>query len=55
MGLGGAFTEAAAFNFYKLSERQKRAVLRAYFAQPDEGGHGYAIGRNRPTPLSVSL
>ena len=46
IGIGGAFTEAAAFNWHKLSEPQQRAVMRAYFAPAGEGGHAYAIGRH---------
>ena len=46
LGIGGAFTEAAAFNWHKLSEPQQRAVMRAYFAPAGEGGHAYAIGRH---------
>jgi glucosylceramidase len=42
-GFGGAFTEAAATTWLKLSERQREALLRAYF-DPAQG-HGYTLCR----------
>jgi len=42
-GFGGAFTEAAAHNWLKLSPPQREAVLRAYF--DPETGHGYTLCR----------
>jgi glucosylceramidase len=48
-GFGGAFTEAAALNFFSLSDSDQEMVLDAYFGSPfDEsgsGGHGYQLGR----------
>ena len=45
LGFGGAFTEASAINWRKLSEADQAEVIRLYFAPPEEGGHGYTIGR----------
>lgn len=42
-GFGGAFTEAAAHSWLKLSPPQREAVLKAYF-DPVEG-HGYTFCR----------
>jgi glucosylceramidase len=42
-GFGGAFTEAAATTWLKLSEGQREALLRGYF-DPREG-HGYTLCR----------
>lgn len=44
-GFGGAFTEAAAVNWLGLSGAQRKSALRAYFAEPAEGGHGYSLCR----------
>ena len=44
-GFGGAFTEAAAVNWQSLSAPQRDAALRAYFASPEQGGHGYTLCR----------
>ena len=43
LGFGGAFTEAAAITWLKLSPARREEVLRAYFADGD--GHGYAMCR----------
>lgn len=45
LGMGGAFTESAALNWQALSEGARDRVLRAYFAPPADGGHGYNLGR----------
>lgn len=45
LGFGGAFTEAAAINFASLSGSDQEEVLNAYFAPPEQGGHGYTVGR----------
>ena len=42
-GFGGAFTEAAAVTWLKLSETQRDSVLRAYFDRST--GHGYSFCR----------
>jgi glucosylceramidase len=43
LGFGGAFTEAAATTWLKLSPPQREALLRAYF-HPTQG-HGYTLCR----------
>lgn len=43
LGFGGAFTEAAAFNFSKLSKQQQSKVIGLYF-DPSEGLR-YSLGR----------
>jgi glucosylceramidase len=43
VGIGGAFTDAAAETFYKLPENKREELLRAYF-DPNKG-IGYALGR----------
>ena len=45
LGFGGAFTEASALNWRKLSEADQEEVIRRYFASPAEGGLGYTLGR----------
>lgn len=45
LGFGGAFTEASAINWRKLSEAEQAEVIRLYFASPEDGGHGYTLGR----------
>lgn len=45
LGFGGAFTEAAAFNWRSLSDEDQKKVIQLYFADPSEGGHGYTVGR----------
>ncbi|OQR94199.1 glucosylceramidase [Achlya hypogyna] len=42
-GFGGAFTEAAALHFHKLSPKVQAEILRLYFDA--ETGVGYTIGR----------
>ena len=45
VGFGGAFTEAAAVNWRALSDADRSEMIRLYFADPSEGGHGYTLGR----------
>ena len=45
LGFGGAFTEASAINWRKLTKEQQDEVIKLYFASPEEGGHGYTLGR----------
>ena len=53
LGFGGAFTEASAINWRKLSEAEQKEVIRLYFAPAEEGGHGYTLGRVPSTPRSL--
>lgn len=43
LGFGGAFTEAAAVTFAKMSKENQKKILSAYFDQ--KNGLGYALGR----------
>ncbi len=43
VGIGGAFTDAAAETFYKLPEERRAEVLAAYF--DPQKGIGYTLGR----------
>ncbi|CAH0477656.1 unnamed protein product [Peronospora belbahrii] len=43
LGFGGAFTEAAALQFYKLSQEKQEEILTLYF-DPHKGS-GYTFGR----------
>ncbi len=54
-GFGGAFTEAAAVNWQALSPGQRDAALRAYFAEPGQGGHGYSLCRVHMGSCDFSL
>jgi len=45
VGFGGAFTEAAAINWRSLSDADQAEVIRLYFSRPEDGGHGYTLGR----------
>ena len=45
LGFGGAFTEAAAINWRKLTPEDQEAIINLYFADPAEGGLGYTMGR----------
>ena len=40
-----ACVQATAINWRKLSEEDQAKVLKLYFAPPEEGGHGYTMGR----------
>lgn len=52
-GFGGAFTEAAASTWLKLSPPQRERLLRAYF--DPEVGHGYLMGRVHMNSCDFSL
>lgn len=52
-GFGGAFTEAAAVTFYKLSPENQQRLLRDYF-DPVEG-NGYTLGRTHINSCDFSL
>ena len=43
VGFGGAFTESAAYTFYKMEPSKRAEILKKYF-DPKEG-IGYSIGR----------
>ena len=45
LGFGGAFTEASAINWRKLSKADQDEVIQLYFGAPEDGGHGYTLGR----------
>ncbi len=53
LGFGGAFTEAAAVTFYKLSPEKQNELLRAYF--DPQHGHGYALGRTHINSCDFAL
>ncbi|MGA2974637.1 MAG: glycoside hydrolase family 30 protein [Spirochaetia bacterium] len=53
LGFGGAFTEAAAYTFYKLPPRARKQVLSAYFDA--EKGNGYAVCRTHINSCDFSL
>lgn len=52
-GFGGAFTEAAAYNFYKLEEENKNKILKAYFDKHE--GNGYNLCRTHINSCDFSL
>ncbi len=52
-GFGGAFTEAAAHTFYKLSPENQRQLLRDYF--DPEQGNGYTLGRTHINSCDFAL
>ncbi|MGB8214024.1 MAG: glycoside hydrolase family 30 protein [Anaerolineales bacterium] len=52
-GFGGAFTEAAADTFYKLSPEIRQEILRAYFSVQD--GNGYSLCRTHINSCDFSL
>ncbi len=52
-GFGGAFTEAAAVTFYKMSPGRRAEILKAYF-DPDEG-HGYTLCRTHINSCDFAL
>lgn len=45
LGFGGAFTEASALNWKSMSPEDQAKMVKLYFADPSEGGHGYTMGR----------
>ncbi len=51
-GFGGAFTEAAASTFYKMSPKNRAAILEAYFG---DGGHGYSLCRTHINSCDFAL
>jgi glucosylceramidase len=51
-GFGGAFTEAAASNFYKMSAKKQKEILKAYF-DPNEG-IGYTLCRTHMNSCDFS-
>lgn len=53
LGFGGAFTEAAAYNYARMSEKNKELLRRAYF-DPVEG-IGYNFGRTHINSCDFSL
>jgi glucosylceramidase len=53
VGFGGAFTEAAAYNFYKLGEENKNKILKAYFDKHE--GNGYNLCRTHINSCDFSL
>jgi len=52
LGFGGAFTESAAINFYKLPKEVQSKVVDLYFG---EGGIGYTLGRVHINSCDFSL
>jgi len=44
-GFGGAFTQASAVNWRKLNATGQAELIRAYFADPADGGLGYTLCR----------
>lgn len=52
-GFGGAFTEAAAATFYKMSATKQAEILRAYF--DPEQGHGYSLCRTHINSCDFAL
>lgn len=52
IGFGGAFTEASAYNFFKLPVPQRDKFLEAYFG---ENGIGYSVGRIHINSCDFSL
>ncbi len=52
-GFGGAFTEAAAYNYSLMSDEQKDVFMRAYFDK--ETGIGYNIGRTHINSCDFSI
>lgn len=53
IGFGGAFTESAAYTFYRMEPEKRKDILRKYF-DPDEG-IGYSIGRVHINSCDFSL
>jgi O-glycosyl hydrolase len=52
IGFGGAFTEAAAYNFFKLPEKVRQKVIKLYFG---DDGIGYTLGRVHINSCDFSL
>jgi len=53
LGFGGAFTEAAAVTYAKLSPKRQRELMNAYFSRA--GGHGYTLCRTHINSCDFSL
>jgi glucosylceramidase len=53
LGFGGAFTEAAAVTFYKMSPEIQTEILKAYFDVQE--GHGYSMGRTHINSCDFAL
>lgn len=53
IGFGGAFTEAAAYTFYRMEPERRREILNSYF-DPDKG-IGYSMGRVHINSCDFSL
>lgn len=51
-GFGGAFTEATAYNYQKLSEQKRREFLECYFG---EKGLRYTVGRTHLNSCDFAL
>jgi hypothetical protein len=52
IGFGGAFTEASAYNYFKLSPATRKKFMTLYFG---EGGIGYSVGRIHINSCDFSL
>ena len=52
LGFGGAFTEASAYNFYKLSKKVRQRVIDLYFGKD---GIGFTLGRIHINSCDFSL
>ena len=52
-GFGGAFTEAAAVTWRKMSAANQQLILEAYFGR--ESGHGYSLCRTHINSCDFSL
>lgn len=53
LGFGGAFTEAGAVTYFKLSPQNRRKIIKAYF--DPEVGHGYTLCRTHINSCDFSL
>lgn len=51
-GFGGAFTEAAAYNYQKLPQNKREALMQAYFG---EQGLRYSVGRTHMGSCDFAL
>ena len=52
LGFGGAFTEASASIYHKLSLERKKEIIQAYFG---ENGNAYNMGRSHINSCDFSL
>ena len=53
LGFGAAFTEAAAYNYSLMDEKNKRLLMQKYFSKED--GIGYNLGRTHINSCDFSL